>query len=156
MDAYISLAVFFALTAAAAVTGARFMPGEWYANLNKPSWTPPDWLFPIAWTVLYVMIAVAAWYVWSAEGLQLALIAWGAQLALNAAWSYVMFGRKQIGVALVTVVGLLASIIAFIVLAWPASETAAWLFVPYLFWVSFAAILNAEVWRLNPNGSVRA
>lgn len=147
----LTLLVFFALVGMAAVTGARFMPGAWYEGLAKPSWTPPNWLFPIAWTVLYIMIAVAGWLVSKREGATVALAIWAVGLVLNAAWSYVMFGRHEIGWALVTVAALWISIVAFIWQAWSLDRTAAYLFVPYLAWVSFATALNAAVWMMNPN-----
>lgn len=146
---FLSFLVFLGLVAAAAVTGARFMPGEWYQSLNKPSWTPPDWLFPIAWTVLYFMIALAGWLVWKREGLSVALAVWGAGLVLNALWSYIMFGRHDIGWALVDVTALWLSIVAFIVMTWGSERMAAYLFLPYLVWVSFATALNAAVYVMN-------
>ncbi len=80
----LSLIVFLALTAAAAATGIQFRPGEWYETLVKPDWTPPNWLFPPVWTVLYIMIAVAGWRVWLAQGLGRATIVWAIALLLNA------------------------------------------------------------------------
>lgn len=148
---FISFLVFLGFVGAAAVTGARYMPGEWYQSLSKPSWTPPDWLFPIAWTVLYFMIAIAGWLVWQKEGVGTALVIWFSGLVLNAAWSYLMFGRHEIGYALVDVAALWVSIVAFIALAWNVDRTAAYLFMPYLVWVSFATALNAAVWQMNPN-----
>jgi len=144
-----SLLVFLALVALAAVTGSKFMPGPWYDALVKPAWTPPKWLFPVAWTVLYAMIAFAGWLVWKAQGLGPALVVWGIGLALNAAWSGIMFGERQIGWALVDLAGMWLTIVAFIVLAWPVDRTAAMLFVPYLVWVSYAAALSYVIWRWN-------
>lgn len=146
---YGSLIAFLLIVAAAAVTGAKFSPGPWYESLSKPWWTPPKWLFPIAWTILYGMIAVAGWRVWAAEGLGPALAVWGVGLALNAAWSWIMFGEKQIGWALVDLIGMWVSIVAFIVLALPVDRTAAQLFIPYLIWVSYAGALNFVIWRTN-------
>jgi benzodiazapine receptor len=150
MLSFVSLGVFLALVFLAATTGAFFQPGQWYAGLNKPTWTPPNWLFPVAWTVLYTMIAVAGWKVWQAEGLRAALFVWGIALAFNMAWSWIMFGRQEIGLALIDLILLWVAIVAFMVLAWPVSRTAVYLFVPYFFWVSFAGALNFAVWRLNP------
>lgn len=133
-----------------ALSGAVFMPGPWYRKLQKPSWTPPDWLFAPAWTVLYVMIALAGWLVWQAEGFGLALGIWALNLAFNAAWSWLMFGRKQIGLALVDALAMLVTIIAFIAVAWPVSDWAAMLFVPYLVWVAFASVLNWAILARNP------
>jgi translocator protein len=146
---YTSLIFFLALVAAAAWTGATFLPGPFYAALTKPVWTPPDWLFPPVWTALYVMIGLAGWIVWRAQGLGTALWLWLVQLALNMAWSWVMFGRKQIDVALFDIAALWVVILAFIIVAWPVRRSAALLFVPYFLWVSYAAALNFELWRLN-------
>lgn len=150
MTSYLPLGAFLGLVFVAASTGAVFQPGPWYASLKKPSWTPPDWLFPVAWTVLYTMIAVAGWKVWEVEGIKAAVIVWGIGLLINMSWSWIMFGRKQIGLALIDLILLWLSIVAFMVLAWPVSQTAVYLFVPYLFWVSFAGVLNYAVLRLNP------
>lgn len=149
MTRYTSLIVFLALVAVAAWTGATFLPGPFYAALTKPVWTPPDWLFPPVWTALYVMIGLAGWIVWRAQGLGTALWLWLVQLALNMAWSWVMFGRKQIDVALFDIAALWVVILAFIIVAWPVRRSAALLFVPYFLWVSYAAALNFELWRLN-------
>lgn len=149
MQAVVPLMVFSALTAAAAVTGSQFMPGEWYSALNKPTWTPPNWLFPIAWTVLYIMIAIAGWLVWRRAGWCQAIQIWGIGLILNALWSYIMFGRHEIGWALADIVGLWLSIAAFIWVALPIDLRASALFAPYLAWVSFATALNFAIWQMN-------
>lgn len=153
MARYASLLAFLLIVGAAATTGSKFMPGPWYESLAKPSWTPPNWLFPIAWTVLYIMIAVAGWRVWQAEGFGVALAVWGVSLVLNALWSYLMFGSHRIDLALADVGLLLASIIAFILLARHVDGWAALLFAPYLVWVSFATALNYAVLQLNPGAS---
>lgn len=149
LEKYYSLGVFILLVFAAAMSGAFFKPGVWYAGLNKPSWTPPDWLFPVAWTVLYLMIAVAGWLVWKSQGLGLALLIWFVHLGFNAAWSYYMFGANRIDLAMYDVTAMWITLAAFIVVAWPISSTASLLMVPYLAWVSFAAALNWRVWQLN-------
>jgi tryptophan-rich sensory protein len=146
---YTSLIVFAALVAAAAVIGSLFEPGPFYDALKKPAWTPPDFLFGVVWPVLYVLIALAGWIMWRAQGLGLALWVWVLQLALNAAWPWLMFGRKQIHLALFDVGALWVAILLFIVLAWPVRRSAALMFVPYLVWVSFASALNFAVWQLN-------
>jgi translocator protein len=133
----------------AAITGALFPTGEWYEALRKPRWTPPNWVFPIAWTVLYAMIAYAGWRVWKADGVNAALIVWGVGLVLNAAWSWIMFDRKQIGWAMIDLIGMWVSVAAFIVLALPIDTTAALLFAPYLIWTSYAGALNLWIWRNN-------
>lgn len=147
---YVSLAVFIALVFGAALTGAKYMPGPWYETLSKPWWTPPNWLFAPAWTVLYLMIAVAGWRVWQAEGFGPVLLVWAIGLAFNAAWSYLMFGAHRIDLALVDAVAMWLSIVAFIFLARKVDGTASLLFVPYLVWVSYATALNAKILQLNP------
>ncbi|CAA2142159.1 TspO/MBR family protein [Hyphomicrobium sp. ghe19] len=144
-----SLIIFAIIVAAAASSGSSFMPGEWYAALEKPSLTPPNWAFPVAWTILYIMIAIAGWLTWRAAGITPALVVWASGLILNALWSYVMFGRHDIFLALVDLAALWLAVAAFIALAWPIDPRASYLFMPYLAWVSFAAYLNFAVWRLN-------
>jgi tryptophan-rich sensory protein len=149
VDDWLSLLPFVVAVVVVAASGAVFMPGEWYRRLDKPSWTPPDWLFAPAWSVLYLMIAIAGWLVWRVEGVGLALIFWVLNLACNGAWSWLMFGRRQIGAALLDAGAMLVTILGFIWAAQPVSRTAAWLFVPYLAWTAFATALNAAILRRN-------
>ncbi|MBO6757536.1 MAG: tryptophan-rich sensory protein [Roseibium sp.] len=135
----------------AASSGAVFKPGEWYDTLKKPSWTPPDWAFPVVWTVLYIMIGYAGWLVWQAAGVGLAMILWAVQLVLNGAWSWLFFGRKRMDLAFAEVCALWLSTAGFILAAYPVSAVASLLFVPYLAWVTTAAALNFTVWRMNPD-----
>lgn len=146
----LSLLVFVVLVIATASSGALFQPGEYYETLRKPSWTPPNWAFGPVWSVLYIMIAVAGWLVWRAEGWSAATIVWGVQLVLNGLWSYFFFGARRMDLAFVDVVLMWLSIAAFILLAWPVSTWAALLFLPYLVWVTIAGALNLAVWRMNP------
>ena len=150
MTDMIALGIFLVLTAAAAVTGGYFGPGTWYLSLAKPSWTPPGWAFPVVWTILYVMIAIAGWKAWQAQGVGLIVAVWALQLVLNATWSWIMFGQKNIGAALADAGGMWLSIAAFIALAWPVSQTAALLFMPYLVWVTIAFVLNLRILQMNP------
>jgi benzodiazapine receptor len=124
-------------------------PGPWYEALAKPSFNPPNWLFGPAWTILYVLIAIAGWRIWERERSGRAMQLWGLQLALNFLWSPVFFALHQIGLALLVVLLLLAAILAFIAVAWNRDRIAAWLFVPYAAWVAFASALNAALWQLN-------
>ncbi len=149
MQNFTSLIPFGVAVIAVSITGSMFRPGDWYATLKKPSWTPPGWLFAPVWTMLYVAIAVAGWLVWQQAGFGPALAVWIIQLALNGAWSYVMFGRKQIGAAMLTLCALWLFVALFAWLAWPISQTASLLFWPYLAWVSFAGALNFTIWRSN-------
>lgn len=131
--------------------------GGWYAGLNKPWFNPPDWVFPVAWTILYTMIAVSLWRLLGArpltgpsrEGWRLALAAFLVQMALNAAWTPVFFSAHAIGLGLIVVAALLVMVLWTIRLTWRFDRAAAWLFVPYACWVAFATILNAAVLRLN-------
>lgn len=148
-----ALVAFFLLTAAAASFGALFQPGAWYAGLEKPSLTPPDWVFPVVWTLLYAMIAMAGWLLWRRrhDGPTggAAVVAWGLQLTLNAAWSWIFFGLHLPGPALAELVILWATILATISLSRRHATAAAWLLAPYLLWVGFAGWLNFGIWRLN-------
>ena len=126
--------------------------GGWYQTLAKPSWNPPDWLFGPVWSVLYFLMAVAAWLVWRRGGWsasQSALTWFGIQLALNVLWSVVFFGMQQPGFAFAEIVALWISIIATCSAFQAKSRTAALLLVPYLAWTSFAVILNFAIWRMN-------
>jgi tryptophan-rich sensory protein len=123
--------------------------GDWYDGLAKAPWNPPSWLFGPAWTVLYVLMAVAAWLV-AREGVdehdvRVALVLYGVQLALNLAWSLAFFGLRRPGFALVVIVALLVAIAATAVAFHAVSPAAAWLLAPYLAWVAFAATLNGWV-----------
>jgi tryptophan-rich sensory protein len=138
------------LTVAAATTGSIFRPGPFYDSLKKPSWNPPDWLFPIAWTILYAMIAFAGWLVWREAGVSVVMAVWLAQLGCNALWSYLAFGLQRFDWAFWEVGLLWLATALFTVLAWPISQLASVLFMPYLAWVTFAAVLNLTIWRLNP------
>ena len=141
-----------ALCYGAALIGAQFMPGEWYAALEKPTWTPPDWLFGPVWTVLYGMMAVAAWLVWKEFGFRAAsgsLVLFVGQLGLNSAWSWVFFGLHRPGLALFNLVALCVVVAGLAFIFWKRIRLAGGLLVPYLLWISFAAALNFEIWRLN-------
>ena len=138
---------FLGLVFLASLTGAIFKPGDWYKQLDKPGWTPPDWLFPVAWALLYVLMAYAAWRVWDLAGLSFALALWGVQLVFNAGWSVVFFGMKRPGAALVEL-STLWLLIAVMIYAFAQIDTiAALLLAPYLAWVTFAGVLNAEIVR---------
>lgn len=126
-----------------------FRPGDWYRELRKPGWTPPNWLFGPVWSILYIMIAVAGWLAWNASPDSGAVRLWGLQLVFNGAWSWLFFGRHRMDLAFVDVCLMWLSIAAFIVVAYSVSVLAALLFVPYLLWVTIAATLNFSVWRLN-------
>ena len=124
----------------------------WYTTINKPSFTPPNWVFGPVWTVLYVLMGVAAWRVWCKarpDQLRVPLALFAVQLALNLAWSVVFFGAHRIGGAVVVIVGLEAAILATMVAFRRIDGLAALLLVPYALWVAFAAVLNVAVWKSN-------
>ncbi|GLR92388.1 MULTISPECIES: TspO/MBR family protein [Bradyrhizobium] len=129
--------------------GATNLPGEWYAGLAKPDFVPPNWAFPVAWTILYIMIAVAGWRTYRRAPSGRAMLVWTVQLALNFIWSPVMFTMHQIGAALVILIGLFVAIVTYIGLEMSRDRLAAALFAPYAAWVAFAGVLNAAIWRLN-------
>jgi tryptophan-rich sensory protein len=125
---------------------------EWYGSLNKPGWTPPSWLFGPVWTALYAAMAVAAWLVWKEAGFpdaRAALTLFFIQLALNLAWSGIFFALRSPGWALLDIAALWVAILATALLFFRHSTWAGALMVPYLLWVTYAAALNAAVWRLN-------
>jgi tryptophan-rich sensory protein len=133
--------------------GAQFSPGEWYGQLVKPSWTPPSWLFPPVWTILYAMMAVAAWLVWSQKGFAGASLALGLfmlQLLLNGLWSWFFFGLQNITLGLVDMTLLWFALLATLIAFWRQRPFAGWLLAPYLVWVSYAASLNIAIWLINP------
>ncbi|HEY1170275.1 MAG TPA: TspO/MBR family protein [Verrucomicrobiae bacterium] len=124
---------------------------DWYQTLQKPSWNPPASVFGPVWTVLYLTMAIAAWMVWELQvpARKAALVAWSIQLALNVFWAACFFALKNPGLALFDIIALWFSILVTILLFKSLNTTAAWLLVPYLCWVSFAAALNMAIWRLN-------
>ncbi|MCS6932102.1 MAG: tryptophan-rich sensory protein [Acetobacteraceae bacterium] len=138
---------------AAASTGAIFRPGAWYEGLSKPSWRPPNRLFGPAWAVLYTLIAISAWLVWREAGLGVEIAVWAGHLAINAGWSWIFFGLRRPDLAFGWILLLWASIAATIAAFAAVSQPAAWLLLPYLAWVSFAAALNLAIWRRNPRAA---
>jgi translocator protein len=125
----------------------------WYSTINKPSFNPPNWIFAPVWTVLYILMGIACYIVWkrsadlhSKRG---ALIVYGIQLALNFAWSILFFYFQQPGWALAEIILLWIFIFITILQFGKISSVAAWLLVPYIAWVSFAALLNFNIWELN-------
>lgn len=146
------LAASLAVTFTAALVGSSFPVDSWYEGLEKPSWNPPSWVFGPVWTLLYILMAVAAWLVWRKGGFggaALPLALYLAQLALNAAWSWLFFGAHRIGLALADIVALLTLIIAIAVMFRRVLPLAGWFMAPYAAWVAFATVLNFTLWRLN-------
>ncbi|MGY2993993.1 translocator protein [Mesorhizobium sp. URHB0026] len=150
LQRYLSLLLFLVLVLGGGLLiGFATLPGAWYASLAKPSFNPPNWVFAPAWTLLYVLIAVAGWRTWSRDPAGTGMKIWGAQLVLNFLWSPTFFGAKMMGTALVIIMLLLAVIVLFIASVWTRDRLACWLFVPYAAWVAFATLLNASLLWLN-------
>jgi translocator protein len=155
MRGFLALAGFVLLTLAVAWVGSLFtrpaIPG-WYAGLEKPWFTPPGWVFGPVWTVLYILMAVAAWRVWLAPASaarRSALWWFFVQLALNAVWSPAFFGLQAPLLGLVVIVLLLAALTVTVVRFFAVDSAAGWLMAPYLAWVAYAALLNAAIVVLN-------
>ena len=152
---YISLAVFLLLVTAASVTGAGIEAGEWYHFIiQQPSWTPPDWMFPIAWTLIYILMALAAWKIWlTGHYSRLSvLIWWVLLLVLNVAWPVLFYGWQRPGWAL-PLLGLTLGIAVFCIRAFSLlSREAALLMTPYLVWVAYILAFDFAVWVNNGGG----
>ncbi len=152
----IKLIVCLAVTFSAAFIGSLFTRGaipDWYANLNKPSFTPPNWLFGPVWTILYLLMAISAFIIWK-KGLanpavRIALAFYLIQLVLNALWSVIFFGWNMPGLSFIEILLLWTAIGLTIITFARVSIPAALLLVPYILWVSFAAVLNFSIWLLN-------
>lgn len=138
---------FLVLVILASGTGAIFKPDAWYRDLDKPGWTPPDWVFPVVWAVLYVLMAYAAWRVWDLDGLGLPLVLWGLQLGLNALWSAVFFGMKRVRLAFIELVALWLAVAATLIAFAQIDPLSGLLLLPYIVWVTIAAALNFSIMR---------
>jgi len=141
-----------AISFAPGAFGAAFPPGSWYAGLEKSALTPPGWVFPVAWSLLYLTIGIALYcFLVGARPRErrFPLAVFAVQLVLNAAWSWIFFGRHAIGAALFEIVVLWVAIVGTIIAFAKHSAGAAKLLVPYLAWVSFATYLNFAIWRMN-------
>lgn len=148
------LIFFLAATYAVAAIGsiASVNAPALYQQLNQPSWAPPGWLFGPVWTLLYTMMAIAAWIVWrgSYPAKKQALILYAIQLAFNGLWSWIFFTWAMGALAFAEILLLWCLILLTIHSFWRCNKTAAALLVPYLLWVSFATVLNWVLWQSNP------
>lgn len=138
---------------AAATTGAMFAPGPWYDALNKPAWTPPNWLFPVAWVTLYLLMSAAAARASQVEGSAMGLALWSVQIAFNTLWTPVFFGLRRMRAALGVMVFLWGSVAATTLVFLQLDVWAGLMFLPYLVWVTVAGALNLAVVRLNPGAA---
>ncbi|MDE2144931.1 MAG: tryptophan-rich sensory protein [Patescibacteria group bacterium] len=157
---WLKLILAIAISESAGVVGIIFTVSaipNWYADLIKSSLTPPNWLFGPVWTLLYVVMGVAAFLIWRKglkhRAVKIALGVFIGQLVLNAGWSAIFFGLHEPLFSLIEIIILWLSIIATIILFYRISKPAAYLLIPYILWVAFAAYLNYAVWALNPSGA---
>jgi translocator protein len=144
-------------------TSARIAPAgaqnRWYAMLAKPAATPPDWVFPVAWTTLYVLMGLALAVVIHARGSRLrgaAIALFAVQLLINLIWSPLFFGLHQVGWAIAVIVAMFVAALATTLMFGRIRALAAWLMVPYLAWTVFAGVLTWQIARLNPNAETIA
>ncbi len=155
MNRWLALLLFMAAAFAAAAIGGTATAssvGDWYQDLQKPVWNPPSWVFGPAWTLLYLLMSVAAWRVWLRRGEPGAKpVLWlhGSQLVLNALWSILFFGLRRPDLALIDILALLGLLVVIQFLLFRLDRVAAYLWLPYVAWVSFATALNQALWLLN-------
>ncbi|QFT64954.1 tryptophan-rich sensory protein [Roseivivax halotolerans] len=148
---WILFLIFLGACFAAGTTGAIFPPGPWYRDLDKPTWTPPDWAFPVVWTTLYIFLSIAGARLALSDGNGMAMALWALQIALNGLWTPVFFGLKRIRGGMLVLSLLWLSVAASVYVFWGVDWIAGLLFIPYLLWVSVAGALNLSVWRRNPD-----
>ncbi len=151
MDSFLLFCLFLSACFAAGATGALFPTGPWYERLAKPSWVPPNWVFPVTWTTLYVLMSFAAARVAPLEGSEYAMGFWAAQIAVNAIWTPVFFGLRRLRAGIPIILCLWFFVAAAMVAHMRLDLWAGLALVPYLVWVTIAAALNWSVWRLNPD-----
>lgn len=155
MNRWLALLLFMAAAFAAAAIGGTATAssvGDWYQDLQKPVWNPPSWVFGPAWTLLYLLMSVAAWRVWLRRGEPGAKpVLWlhGSQLVLNALWSILFFGLRRPDLALIDILALLGLLVVIQFRLFRLDRVAAYLWLPYMAWVTFATTLNKAIWLLN-------
>lgn len=145
---YLTLLLLVLIVFAVSFFGAQFAPGDWYAQLIKPDWTPPNPVFPIVWSFLYLMIAVAGWRIFMGSSSVMKVL-WVTQLTLNALWSWLFFGLHLIDAALIDIAALFFCLLLLIRIAYKSASAVFWLLLPYLFWVGYASALNVVIYYLN-------
>jgi benzodiazapine receptor len=140
------------LTFLTPVAGFQARPDAWYSRLNKPSWNPPSWIFGPVWTILYLLMAIAAWTVWTHGGWHrqsVPLAFYIVQLLLNAIWTPLFFGAHRPALAFIDIVLMWFAILVTAIAFTHVTIFAGCLLIPYIVWVSFATVLNFTLWRLN-------
>lgn len=141
--------IFLLACAAAASTGVIFQPGQWYESLKKPGFTPPNWLFPVAWTIIYLLLAWAGYRLSLMPGSQAVLALWAAQIALNTLWTPVFFGAHKPFAGMVIITLLWLVVAAMVVMALSLDVITGLILFPYLVWLCVAAALNFSILRNN-------
>lgn len=149
MTTFCLFLIFLLACGAAGSTGVIFKPGTWYDGLIKPGFTPPNWVFPVAWTTIYVLIAWAAARLALLPGAGVALALWAAQIALNTLWTPVFFGARRMGAGMAIIALLWLTVAALVIAAFRLDLWAGVLMLPYLAWLCVAAALNWRIWRDN-------
>ena len=135
-------------------SGTRASIASWYARLDKPIGTPPDWAFPVVWPILYVLLGLALATVLNSRGARargVAIAAFAVTALLNFAWTPIFFGAHRVGLALIDIVLMIAAGVLTAILFGRIRRIAGWLIVPFLVWVSYAAVLNWRIGQLNPD-----
>lgn len=122
---------------------------SWYKDIQKPSFNPPNWIFPLMWSLLYVTIAAAGWNLWERNGTKTLKILFALYTVLNWAWTPIFFGAQQIGLALFWIIAINVVNFVFIKRAWKAQHISAYLMIPVFLWTLFAMVLNYNIWMLN-------
>ncbi len=141
--------IFLIACAAAASTGVIFKPGQWYADLKKPTFTPPNWMFPLAWTIIYLLLAWAGYRLTLLPDSQPVLALWAAQIALNTLWTPVFFGAHHVLAAMIILVVLWLVVALMIALAMQLDVITGLILFPYLAWLTVAAAVNFSILRNN-------
>ncbi|MGN8140127.1 tryptophan-rich sensory protein TspO [Pseudomonas sp. 22105] len=144
--------IFLIACGAAATTGMVFQPGQWYAQLNKPKFTPPNWVFPVAWTTIYLLLAWVGYRLTMIPGSEQVLALWAAQIALNTLWTPVFFGAQRIVAAMIILVLLWLVVATMVILALRLDVITGLILFPYLAWLCVAAALNFSIMRNNRIG----
>ncbi len=150
----LGLVAFVVLSFGTATLGGMAVPGafpDWYPSLQKPSWTPPIFVFGPVWTLLYALMAAAGWLAWRRGSSRLCPLLFLLQLALNLAWPWLFFAAHQLGLAFLVATLLWLSVLLLIAASWRVSRLAAKLLLPYLAWLSLVWGLNLAIWRMNPD-----
>ena len=148
MDIFLFI-IFFLTCCVAASTGSLFPTGDWYKSLKKPSWTPPNWLFPIAWTIFYTVLAYTGTRIAVLENNSIAIGFWALHISLNTLWTPVFFGLKKIKIGMVIMSLLWMSTLSLIISIFFIDVFTGWIILPYMFWVTYAAALNLSLLMKN-------